>query len=403
VILVAWLALATVSATGSGLERAYPLYAKGEFKQALEVLERAAHETSSEAELGNVHLLRALCLSALQRRAEVELALREALTHDPLATLDPDEVHPSLVSALNDLKARLRGELHVTADEATAVLAVDGVRVGVGAYQGQTTIGRHRLTATRPDGGAIAALEVLVRPGRTTDVLLGMTPTVREAPAPPPAIAAPAVVPPVVERPRARIEIALGWSASFISGEVSSPDAAVTYQGWSLDRAGGSVRFWPHRTFGLFGAAERQAFALYPPDGAPQKLALWSGKLGPCVRWALGPVGVLVGLGYRFFQTPFLTDATAVAASHQGGALDVRAEVPLGETVIIGAEAGAWLPFTSQALQEPGFAVGADVVWLPLSLGAWSTGLGVSWRFESQLPTGPRTQQVGVVLRTLYR
>lgn len=162
-------------------------FGDGDFDGALRHLDRAAKNATDEALLARIHLARGECYAALQDYAKVESAFAEALAHDPEAKLDPAQVLPAVVSLLDGLRDRLRGELSVSAEPAGSALTFDGRPLGVAPFTGKVPIGRHRIEARRADGKLLANGEVVVHP--RTPQSLRLQPIPEPPPAPPPPVA----------------------------------------------------------------------------------------------------------------------------------------------------------------------------------------------------------------------
>ena len=165
---VLWPAAAPAqSAAEKSYQSALEAFANGDFEQAQKLFNAAAQRTNDEALLARIHLSRGECFGAMQEFDKTEAAFAKALEYDPEAKLDPARVLPTVVAILDGLRARLRGELHVTSDTPGTLLSLDGQPAGAAPFRGPVPIGRHQVEARPPEGEKPIAREVLVRPRRT--------------------------------------------------------------------------------------------------------------------------------------------------------------------------------------------------------------------------------------------
>lgn len=149
------------------LQAAQAEFNRGNFQAALDDLEEAGRDTTDDALLAKIYLLRGQAYGAMRDLVSAESALADALEHDPEATLDPNRVDPSLVTMLAGLKQRLKGSLEVTSDRPDAKVALDGSLLGTAPVRATVGIGRHKVVVRSPDGRFGATEEVVVRPRRT--------------------------------------------------------------------------------------------------------------------------------------------------------------------------------------------------------------------------------------------
>jgi hypothetical protein len=122
-----------------GVER----YRAGDFERAVTVLEKAATGDSA-AVRSKAQLTLGLCFAALQRFDRVDAAFEAALRADPEVQLDPTRVQPALVAMLDAARARLHGDLAVTAPGAAEV-SIDGAAAAMPPLEQRVTIGRHHV------------------------------------------------------------------------------------------------------------------------------------------------------------------------------------------------------------------------------------------------------------------
>jgi hypothetical protein len=165
------------SAEDSRLKRATAAFSDADFDLCLREVDAGVKGSGADDHtLAELFLTRARCLAALQRFGPVEEALTHALEHDPEARLDPKRVLPTLVVTLDSLKVRLRGELNVQVRTPGALIAVDGEEIGAAPANRSVAIGRHHVVAHSPDGVQTVAEDAVVRPNRTTPLLLALPP-----------------------------------------------------------------------------------------------------------------------------------------------------------------------------------------------------------------------------------
>jgi hypothetical protein len=169
-LLVTAAAPARGSAGAVKLQQGQSEFKNGDFLGALRTLDAAAAEATDDALLGQIHLLRGQCLAARQDFPGAEEAFRQALEHDPEVRLDPSKVDPALVTTLDKLRGKLRGELVVRADRAEAQVSVDGRRLGQAPFKSSVPIGPHSVEVRSVDGLYGASMEVVVRHRQTTEV-----------------------------------------------------------------------------------------------------------------------------------------------------------------------------------------------------------------------------------------
>ena len=93
------------------VQAAQTLYASASYDEALVVLDRLEKATLSLSELKVINQQRALCLLALGRGAEAEMASAAVVTADPLFRPDPSSASPRVRSAFRDVRTRLLPEL----------------------------------------------------------------------------------------------------------------------------------------------------------------------------------------------------------------------------------------------------------------------------------------------------
>ncbi len=145
-------------------------FKRGDFLGALRILDGAAAEATDDQLLGQIHLLRAQCLAARQDFPGAEEAFGLALRHDPEVRLDPSKVDPALVSKLDSLRSRLRGELVVRADRPGAQVWMDGKLIGEAPLKSSVPIGKHVVEVRTADRRFGEQQEVTVRPRQSAEI-----------------------------------------------------------------------------------------------------------------------------------------------------------------------------------------------------------------------------------------
>jgi hypothetical protein len=102
---------ASVVSGQESMQAAQTLYASASYDEALVVLGRLEKATLSPGELKVINQQRALCLLALGRGAEAEMAIAAVVTADPLFRPDPAAVSPRVRTAFRDVRTKLLPEL----------------------------------------------------------------------------------------------------------------------------------------------------------------------------------------------------------------------------------------------------------------------------------------------------
>lgn len=138
-------------------------FEQGEFENALAELQAAILATDEHQELARAHLLRARCYSGLGDSEAMKEAFVSALEHDPLIELDPDEVSPRLVDALEDLKSTLKADISIRTNLPGALVLLDGRNIGVAPLRTKVPIGRHEFELRDPAGILNAKQAALIR------------------------------------------------------------------------------------------------------------------------------------------------------------------------------------------------------------------------------------------------
>lgn len=136
---------------------------QGEFENALAELQNAILATEEHGELARAHLMRARCYSGLGDSEAMQDAFISALEHDPLIELDPDEVSPRLVDALEDLKSTLKADISIRTNLPGALVRLNGRNIGVAPLRTKVPIGRHEFELRDPSGILNAKQTALIR------------------------------------------------------------------------------------------------------------------------------------------------------------------------------------------------------------------------------------------------
>lgn len=139
---VAGLLLSAQAALPDAVARARALYERSDFSQAIAAADQALTREKQASARGELHLVRALCFSALRKPAETHDAIDTALGEDPLLADDP-AFAPSFVALLQQARVRLAGQLHVSSPLQGAGVRIDGVVVGPAPVSQPLPVGRH--------------------------------------------------------------------------------------------------------------------------------------------------------------------------------------------------------------------------------------------------------------------
>lgn len=156
------------------LQAAQAEFNRGDFAAAQRWIDAAKAESTDDGTMAKVELLEGQLRAAQQDFAGAEESFASALEHDPESSLDPTKVAPEVVKVLEDVRGRLKGELHVKVDGPARVL-VDGRAVGVAPSKTSVAVGRHAVEARSLDGKRSAAQPAVVRPNRATELELALT------------------------------------------------------------------------------------------------------------------------------------------------------------------------------------------------------------------------------------
>ena len=93
------------------VQAAQTLYASASYDEALGVLDRLEKATLSQSELKVINQQRALCLLALGRGAEAEMAIAAVVMADPLFRPDTSSVSPRVRNAFREVRTKLLPDL----------------------------------------------------------------------------------------------------------------------------------------------------------------------------------------------------------------------------------------------------------------------------------------------------
>ncbi|WNG35316.1 PEGA domain-containing protein [Archangium violaceum] len=155
------------------LDAALEALSEGDFESALSRVEEGLRKTRDETRIARLHLVRGEAYAALRQYAQMEAAFAQALESDPDVRLDPERVQPTVVTLFEKLRERLRGELSIEVEPSGAKLRLDGQPLGQAPWRGPVPIGTHTLEV----GSGMTTLQVKVRPGRTEQVHVVLSPT----------------------------------------------------------------------------------------------------------------------------------------------------------------------------------------------------------------------------------
>lgn len=147
----------------TSMEVAQGDFESGEFENALAELANALQATDDHRALCAVHLMRARCYSGLGDTEKMKDAFVSALEHDPMAELDPDEVSPTIIDVLEDLKSTLKAEISIRTNQPGALVLLDGRNIGVAPLRTSVPIGQHEFELRDPAGVLRARQQVLIR------------------------------------------------------------------------------------------------------------------------------------------------------------------------------------------------------------------------------------------------
>ncbi len=139
-------------------------FGEARFGESIATLERARGLPADLATRARVQLYLGLNRAVLGQGATARAAFRAALSLDPRLRLSPDEIKPAIVAIFEEERARLQGELVISAAPA-AEIWIDGKRAGPSPQRVRLAIGAHRLEARTADGCFAAAQDATVAAG----------------------------------------------------------------------------------------------------------------------------------------------------------------------------------------------------------------------------------------------
>jgi hypothetical protein len=224
------------------------------------------------------------------------------------------------------VSSSVRGRLHVRADVPTTSIAIDGVPLAFGEWEGDLGAGTHRLELTAK-GYPLNARDVLVAPNAYTDVPVAMNEPV-------PTAAPPEVTPakpraPAVEAEHKFYVMAGGAleggsrthrTAAFEDSNIGAADHA--YGGGALVVKGG-WRVNSSMMLEVWSELGSMKPSTYPgPTSAPATVSVTYFDLGPELRFRTkGKVRFVVGTGFGFnFESvvSHVAQSPKVTADHHG-------------------------------------------------------------------------------------
>ncbi|MFP2911725.1 PEGA domain-containing protein [Pyxidicoccus sp. 3LFB2] len=271
------------------LEAALQSVSEGDFESALAHVNAGLEKSGDEAGRARLFLVRGEVHAALRQYSQMEAAFAQALEADPDVRLDPERVHPTVVTRFESLRQRLRGELTIEVEPAGADLLLDGQSLGQAPWRGPVPIGTHTLEV----GPGLTTLQVKVRPGHPEQVRI-VLPSAPEATSSSPAFSA-----------QARAALGL------------APQSGLG--------AEAGARLAGHHLYGELNATAGRRF------GASARLGLQAPEL-------VGPLTLFVSLDAYALASPTLL----------GGGVSAGASLPLSSRFAVFAEvSGRWLPSSS--------------------------------------------------------
>ncbi len=234
---------------GDTLAAAKRAMAVGRFEQARKTLERVYRQARSNAAKAEAMLLAGECAYALGRNDQALESFSRALRHDPLASLDPGRVSPSLIELLDEARRGVTGTLSVSASEPGCEVKVGGRDMGPAPLKTAMPVGRHQVEVVAADGRSVVESTVIYA-GKIVELTFRMpaasSAPVEQAKAAPRAEALPEQARPTPEAARevaspSRMSGALmvgGGVLMMVGGTFGALHAARVSKAWGLQQPG---------------------------------------------------------------------------------------------------------------------------------------------------------------------
>ena len=146
------------------LQEGKRLYSLAQFEQALGVFQRAVVAGAGRVTLAQVHLYKGLCEAELGDKRKARKSLGAALDLAPDLALGPRKFKRSACKLLDQVRKSRRGRLRVEADQAGAVVKLDGKEVGTVPFEGEVPAGAHQLVVVSADGSLGYSGKIMVQP-----------------------------------------------------------------------------------------------------------------------------------------------------------------------------------------------------------------------------------------------
>ncbi len=148
--------------------------ATADFEKAIGLLDQAVQKEDRAKREAQLHLLRAQCLSALQKETAARAALRQALEQDAEVALEPSRVSPHLIDLLASVRKDVLGELRVSTTPPGAEVRIDGQPLGPAPLRMAIPVGRHEVSV-RTDAGQATRRTVVIRFRQSKEVSFDLT------------------------------------------------------------------------------------------------------------------------------------------------------------------------------------------------------------------------------------
>lgn len=152
------------------LRQAIGLHNEGRFDEAVQLLERALAGAKRTRVRARIFLELGINHAILGQTEQARRAFVSALNLDPALEIDAEVVKPSVVSVFREERARLQGELRVSAAEPGAIVSLDGARAGACPRVLRVSAGAHVVEIWDAEGRRLLQKQVVLGPGQVVAV-----------------------------------------------------------------------------------------------------------------------------------------------------------------------------------------------------------------------------------------
>ena len=152
------------------VEEATRHFASGRFDKSKNLLLEAKSSTQNPGLLARVHLLLGLNELIGGNRSQAEQSFETALSYDAEIDLDPNRFKPEFVEVFRRVRGRASGEIHVSADDRTVVVIIDGQKQGPVPLTKKFGIGTHVAEIRSASGELLLNKKLVLRSGERKEL-----------------------------------------------------------------------------------------------------------------------------------------------------------------------------------------------------------------------------------------